>query len=429
MMLLSFLAVAAAVLNLCVFGQLQIFNPIPNATTRTKEGSFVHFGWRDSVCKKLGSFFKDTKWKKDKMGQKLGDLGLNRRKLWLPVNDAEQDDGGASGREHDDARAPKREHDDARARKEHWRVLGNYFLSSRKAGKISDHVWQGTRLEAFTEKLLSVSDSPESFSSDPSVVAITDAVSLTPQMLHQAAQESKPIIVRNALRHAGWNHSRWSDSEVIANYGHLNLQVSYPEDDGAVSDDSTVMVRIDSFAKQAADGENVYARRLPVACAFPNELFFLPLPSLFSKSEFSLYAQGPQLYWSKGVTKYKLHRDNFDNYYTVIEGVKFMRLIDREDIRLKGAPWTDGGDSKVSDPIFNPSKRVGASPFTMPADVVPIDVVFNAGDALFLPAGWGHFTISASKGSHKAIALWMNHTEPIVYPYTSNSPPLHQGEL
>ncbi len=104
------------------------------------------------------------------------------------------------------------------------------------------------------------------------------------------------------------------------------------------------------------------------------------------------------LWLDSGSNTTKLHFDPVDNFLILLEGVKEIYLLPREDSKYAYPSNYSPIHSQVD--ILNPNYEE----FPLFKNAKIIKVVISAGQALYIPAGYWHEVVSS--GWNKAINLW-----------------------
>ncbi|KAK3096984.1 hypothetical protein FSP39_005376 [Pinctada imbricata] len=111
------------------------------------------------------------------------------------------------------------------------------------------------------------------------------------------------------------------------------------------------------------------------------------------------------LWFSSGGTKSVLHNDGLDNINCLLDGEKYLVMIDKKHSKLiETEHWkTNGAYHRVD------VEKVDMIKYPQFQDIAWYEVKMKKGDCLFIPFKWYHHVDSSAKGRNMALNFWFNH--------------------
>lgn len=237
----------------------------------------------------------------------------------------------------------------------------------------------------------------------------------------------KPVVIRTGgLAALDWRTDRWTPEYLIDRVGprHVVVQVRRGGVFGAGRNpESYRRMRFDEFVRRVmtdeGEGDDLYLNLQNM-----DRVITPPLMQLLGDFTLPVYFRDLPVQWinlwmgrNSRTTKSQMHHDFHDNLYCVVSGAKTFTLFPPADadrlytqgrivgiepngvIRYEPGP---GGEH----PHFSriDTELVDTGRFPKYRDARPSRVDIEAGDLLFLPAGWFHEV--QSRGEHIALNFW-----------------------
>lgn len=221
----------------------------------------------------------------------------------------------------------------------------------------------------------------------------------TPQeMFEKYVRGSKPVIFRGILEKGMLPaYKLWTDSYLREKHGSEYVSVEKGKKENRKWDvlNITMSEFLDKYQK-----EDIYM----VNDASEKMAEEINMPSMLLCGGFQRVVQNVIMWFSSGGTKSVLHNDGLDNVNCLIDGEKYLVMIDKKlkaDVEESG--WIMNGQySKVD------VEKVDMYQFPRFRDLLWYEVKMQKGDCIFIPFKWYHH-VDSKNGRNLAINVWIHH--------------------
>lgn len=236
----------------------------------------------------------------------------------------------------------------------------------------------------------------------------------------------RPVMIRAGdLKQLGWRTDRWTPDYLIQRVGSrpVDVQVRQGGVFSPVGPGSHKRMAFDEFVRRVMEGEETTESLYLNLQGYERQLG-PPLLQLLGDFTLPVYFRDAEIRWinlwmgrTAGTTQSQMHHDYHDNLYCVVSGAKRFVVFppsDAPNLYTRARPVRIDPNGVIHyapqdrdrDPHFSMIRtdRVDHRRFPNYAHTHPREARIEAGDLLFLPAGWFHEV--HSEGTHMAINFW-----------------------
>lgn len=234
----------------------------------------------------------------------------------------------------------------------------------------------------------------------PPVGSIEERASFpTPlEMFEKYVRGSKPVIFRGILEKGMLPaYKLWTDSYLRENHGSEYVSVEKGKKENRKWDmlNITMSEFLDKYQEEDIYMVNDASERMAED---------INMPSMLLCGGFQRVVQNVIMWFSSGGTKSVLHNDGLDNVNCLIDGEKYLVMIDKKlkaDVEETG--WILNGQYSQVD-----VEKVDMYKFPKFRNLPWYEVKMQKGDCIFIPFKWYHH-VDSKKGRNLAINVWIHH--------------------